>query len=102
MPYIPQDQRPTFEPIIAQAVEALTAVDDDQAKGQLNYLIFSIIQRYLANKGMRYSRAQDFIGGVLSCCQMELYRRLLAPYEDQAVARNGDVIPPAQHEGNDS
>ena len=65
--------------------------DDDAAKGELNYVIYSIIKRYLEKHGMRYARAQDFIGGVLTCCQLELYRRLLGPYEDSAIIKNSDV-----------
>jgi hypothetical protein len=31
--------------------------------------------------------------GALECCKSELYRRMVGPYEDQAIARNGDVYP---------
>ena len=91
MPYIPQADRPQYEQAINDVVAKLAQRDDNDAKGHLNYVIYSIIQRYLAARGLRYSRAQDFIGGVLTCCQMELYRRLLGPYEDQAREKNGDV-----------
>jgi hypothetical protein len=64
---------------------------DNDAKGHLNYIVYSIIKRYLLASGMKYFRAQDFIGGVLTCCQLECYRRLLSPYEDQAIERHGDV-----------
>ena len=90
-PYIPQPDRPQYEQAIADLVGKLTPLDDNDAKGHLNYVIYSIVKRYLEARGMRYFRAQDFIGGVLSCCQMECYRRLLAPYEDKAIEKNGDV-----------
>jgi hypothetical protein len=91
MPYIPQDQRPQYEQAIQDVVDKLLKLEDNDAKGHLNFLVYSIIKRYLEQRGMRYFRAQDFIGGVLTCCQMECYRRLLGPYEDQAIAKNGDV-----------
>ncbi len=91
MPYIPLEDRGQYEQAIGDVVAKLSAMDDDAAKGHLNYIIYSIIKRYLDEKGMRYSRAQDFIGGVLTCCQLECYRRLLGPYEDEAIAKNGEV-----------
>lgn len=91
MPYIAPELRPQYEQAIETIVQRLCQTDENDAKGQLNYVVYSVIQRYLAAKGMRYFRAQDFIGGVLTCCQLELYRRLLGPYEDQAIAKNGDV-----------
>src|SRR5450432_746807 len=95
MPYINKDRRVVFESDIASIVEKLGAEGgDDAAKGELNFLIYSIVQRYLDKHGMRYARSQDFIGGVLTCCQLELYRRLLGPYEDVAIEKNGDVMIP--------
>ncbi len=91
MPYIPTEDRGQYEQAIGDVVAKLSALDDDAAKGHMNYIIYSVIKRYLQAKGMRYSRAQDFIGGVLTCCQLECYRRLLGPYEDEAMKRNGDV-----------
>ena len=107
MPYIKQDRRGVFEPAIQLIVNHLGRVrnsdvvpvvndapyidDENAAKGELNYVIYSIIKRYLDKHGMRYARAQDMIGGVLTCCQHELYRRLLGPYEDKAIDKNGDV-----------
>ena len=91
MPYIPQDQRTQYEQTIQDVVDKLLKLEDNDAKGHLNFVVYSIIKRYLEKRGMRYFRAQDFIGGVLTCCQMECYRRLLGPYEDQAIEKNGDV-----------
>lgn len=91
MPYIPQADRSQYEQAIEDVVAKLTAAGDEAAKGHLNYVIYSVVKRYLAANGMRYSRAQDLIGGVLTCCQLECYRRLMGPYEDRAIAKNGDV-----------
>ncbi len=32
--------------------------------------------------------------GALECAKMEFYRRVAAPYEREAMAKNGDVYPP--------
>lgn len=36
---------------------------------------------------------RDYQGavGALECCKLEMYRRLIGPYEDTAIGRNGDV-----------
>lgn len=93
MPYIRQEDRPYYEAAINTIVRNMCKIGHDAAKGNLNYVIFSIIKRYLElnDQGMRYHTAQDMIGGVLTSCQLELYRRLLVPYEEQAASRNGDV-----------
>ena len=113
MPYIKQERRKVFEESIQRIVYCLgmggpttkntvndgvsvitytTKLDEDAAKGELNYVIFSIIQRYIKEHGIKYSRCQDFIGGVLTCCQHELIRRILSPYEDECIKKNGDVL----------
>ena len=97
MPYIKKERRLLFEDAINAVVLQLgdtghiLTFDGDKAKGELNYVIFTIIKRYLDKNGMTYARAQDMIGGVLSCCQMELYRKLLAPYEQKAEETNGSI-----------
>ena len=95
MPYIPQERRILFENAITDIVEKLGSnyeeTHDNTAKGDLNYVIFSIVKRYIDKHGIRYHRLQDFIDGALGHCQRELYRRLSAPYEDAAIKKNGDV-----------
>jgi hypothetical protein len=98
MPYIKPDRRAVFEKAINAIVSELgssnPASTDEAAKGELNYCIFSIVDRYLKMGPSRYSRFQDFIGGTLSACQHELFRRIIDPYEDAAIKRNGDVLIP--------
>jgi hypothetical protein len=101
MPYITAQRRERFEDSIKSIIDSLGHPDatvttsqadkDNAAKGDLNYVIFSIIKRYIEQNGMRYHRLQDFVNGTLGACQMEAYRRLVVPYEDEAIARNGDV-----------
>lgn len=89
-------------------------VDIDNGKnpenaGELNYKIISEIKKYLSY--LNYKKIVEgkkdekgFVGtannykdyneviGVLECVKQELYRRLIAPYEDKKKDENGDVF----------
>jgi len=59
--------------------------------GDLNYTITRAIDAYLGRKGINY--ALNEVIGVLECAKLELYRRIVAGYEDKKIAdpENGDV-----------
>jgi len=63
-----------------------------ETPGDLNYLITRQVDAYLARKGVNYANLNEVIG-VLECAKLELYRRLVASYEDRKIAdpENGDV-----------
>ncbi len=91
MPYINQAKRNKYEDAIQKMVELLASTEDENAaKGELNYIICTTIARYIQKKGIRYHRLNDFVG-VLNMCFAELYRRVVAPYEDKAIEKNGDI-----------
>lgn len=83
MPYIKQPQRPALDkhlgPLNAHIVTA----------GELNYAITRLCLGFVGGQ----PRYDDFnkVMGVLACAAAELYRRHVAPYEDQKIAENGDV-----------
>lgn len=56
--------------------------------GDLNYLITKLIRDY--TKGGGYEVMNEAIGA-LECAKLELYRRILSPYEDRKLRINGDV-----------
>jgi hypothetical protein len=58
--------------------------------GELNYILTSEIQRYIYCRGENYQSYNDIIGA-LESCKLELYRRKIAPYEDEKIKENGDV-----------
>ncbi len=64
--------------------------------GELNYVFTSIIldyfQRFSKVVKPNYTVYNEVIG-VLECVKQELYRRMVAPYEDQKCRENGDVYP---------
>jgi len=83
MPYITEEARQEL-------------IERDPANaGELNYTLTEIVLIYIyGNKEngykANYQRFNDAIGA-LEGCKMELYRRLVAPYEDAKAEENGDV-----------
>lgn len=92
MPYIKQEDRKVFGGVLKQLIALILdpAQFGTRAKaGVLNYL-FTVILKSVLDDDKRYDTANSLIGA-LECCKLELYRRHIAPYEDEAIARNGDL-----------
>lgn len=59
---------------------------------ELDYAITRLINGYLAQKSqLAYAEFNEAVGA-LECAKLELYRRMLAPYEDRKIEENGDVF----------
>lgn len=87
MPYITEARRA----LIDDEIDALvTAIGQVTNPGTVNYAITRILRGTLLADSPRYEDYNAAIG-VLACAQLELYRRHVAPYEDEARERNGDV-----------
>lgn len=86
MPYIKQDDRRKFGGIICD-IDKLTS---EMKAGDLNFLITSIVHRYIESHGLSYGTINEVIG-VLECAKLELYRRKAVPYEKLKIEENGDV-----------
>ena len=81
MPYIRKEKR----------VPLATGFISPEGPGELNYAITQLILDYLAGR-QSYDLCNEVIG-VLECAKLELYRRMVAPYENKKCAENGDVYP---------
>ena len=57
--------------------------------GDLNYVITKAVVRFLG-KSPNYAMFNAAVGA-LECAKLELYRRMVAPYEDEKIDLNGDV-----------
>lgn len=79
MPYIKQEDRDEASIRLA-------------TPGELNFAITMLIRSYLRTHGKSYTTCNAVIGA-LDAAKMEFYRRVVAPYEDQKIAENGDVYP---------
>lgn len=80
MPYITQGAR--RELALAERAPATA--------GELNYLFSSIARDYLLAYGKSYQTLNDIIGA-LEMAKLEMYRRVVDPYEDKKIHDNGDV-----------
>lgn len=58
--------------------------------GHLTYMLYTLCLRYLNIKGKRFFVLCEIMGALL-CTILELYRRVVAPYEDKKIQENGDV-----------
>lgn len=85
MPYIPQKKRAALDPVFA--------CEPAQNAGELNFQITQLVQAFLKQGTESYARYNAAIGA-LECAKLELYRRKLAPYENQKIFDNGDVYGP--------
>lgn len=79
MPYIDWKRRPF-------------ASNCPETEGELNFAITVMIQDYILRhpEGLRYKTINEVIGA-LEGAKAEFQRRIVGPYEDRAIAKNGDV-----------
>jgi hypothetical protein len=93
MSYIVPQERGRFDSIVDELVEALTPVKYGRHFhiGELNYVVSSIIWKLWAQDVKSGYATANCIVGVLECIKQEFYRRQVAPYEDVACERNGDL-----------
>jgi hypothetical protein len=59
--------------------------------GELNYKITELITNYLP-ENPRYADYNEVIG-VLECAKLELYRRLISPYEETKISDPDNIDP---------
>ena len=81
MPYIEQDKRTSLRNRAPAT------------PGELNYEISRMCDNFIMfnRGGVSYEGLNEVIG-VLACVSQELYRRVVAPYEDQKMIAHGDVF----------
>ena len=89
MPYILQEQRGLLNRaivLLGNIVRNRLPIED--RPGALNFIITKLILQFMP---MRYKDFNEMIG-VLECVKMELYRTIIASYEDTKIKENGDII----------
>jgi uncharacterized protein DUF6899 len=80
MPYVRHEKRRDLK---------LTSVRGAHETGELNYQITMLVDKYLGSEP-NYQLYNEAIGA-LECAKLEIYRRLVAPYETLKMWENGDV-----------
>jgi len=84
MPYILNEDRKQFDDV----TEQLPIIHN---KGELEYIIFSLMKMYMNDRQYRYSDLHDCVYAVQHCAD-EFRRRYLDKREDEAIKNNGDIL----------
>ena len=84
MPYIEQKARAKYNKVLGQ-------LPDIESKGDLEYCIFYLMQRYMIKREVRYSTLHDTAYAAAHCSD-EFRRRFLDAREDDAKDFNGDIV----------
>ena len=58
--------------------------------GNINYMLFKLCKLYIKESGESYAAYKNFIGE-LEMCKLELYRMLIAKYENKKKKENGNI-----------
>jgi hypothetical protein len=87
MPYIKQDQRPPIDSALQPLIEHLKSLPLEEQDGALNYAVTKTVKELYPIKYFHLNRAI----GVLTAIKDELYRVVVAPYEDEKIKENGTV-----------
>ena len=91
MPYIKQEKREWLDPGIDELMIALVNLEiDDESNNMeenINYVFTKLLKKCYGNS---YGELNDALG-ILSAVQLEFYRKVAAPFEDQKIYDNDDV-----------
>ena len=88
MPYIKQGQRKWIDPPLRDLIKELQPFPEDALPGVLNYTVTCLMTAFTPANYRGYAMAV----GVLETIKLELYRRRIAPFEDEKIERHGDVF----------
>lgn len=84
MPYIKSEERP-FIDLLVQLF-----LNDGKLHARLNYFLFRLAKQYIKLNGESYANYKEIIGE-LEMSKQEIYRTMIAKYEDKKIKDNGDV-----------
>jgi len=91
MPYLTKENKENIDCQGGYDIyEKMASMELKDFAGSLNYLNYRIVKEYIAKNGKRYFTCAVIIG-TLICCVLEIYRRIVAHYEDECIERNGDI-----------
>jgi hypothetical protein len=86
MPYINQNDRAKYD-IIMRAIKSSNGIE---TKGDLEYLVFALMKKFMSTRDFRYSTLHDCVYAIQHCSD-EFRRRYLDKREDEARETNGDI-----------
>jgi len=85
MPYIAEKDREKFHGLLVM----IQSLPEIATKGELEFLIFTLMKKYMSTKEQRYSTLHDCTYSAIHCGD-EFRRRYLDKREDSARQQNGD------------
>ena len=86
MPYISEKDRDKYE----EFELLINKLDKIHTKGDLEYLIFMLMRKYMNTRDYRYTELHNCVYASMHCAD-EFRRRFLDKREDEAREKNGDV-----------
>lgn len=90
MPYIKQEDRKKYDKLRDVLFSEVDGIKEIETKGDLEYLIYSLMQKYMSTRERRYSTLHDCVYATQHCAD-EFRRRNLDKREDEARETNGDI-----------
>ncbi len=84
MPYIKKEDRERIDKLVEQLANTIKNV------GHVNYAITKSLHIIIQRDEFGYALLNSMIG-VLECAKLELYRMVVAPYENKKRMENGPV-----------
>lgn len=92
MPYITQSKRQEINDCMKDILDYLN--NHVVSIGEINFMISNLInfliRKSCENDSFNYSICNELIG-VLECAKLELYRKVIAKYEEKKIQENGSL-----------
>lgn len=88
MPYIKKQDRAAVAPHSARPARTI---------GEVTFQIVTLINEFVDPMPKDYALYAQVVGA-LECAKQEVYRRVIAPYEDEKEYKNGDVFHRVPHD----
>jgi hypothetical protein len=86
MPYIDKSRREKFNNLLIM----IHNLSEIETKGDLEYLIFVLMKKFMSTREYRYSDLHDCVYACQHCSD-EFRRRFLDKRENDARQKNGDI-----------
>ncbi len=71
-------------------INSISSSQDIETKGDLEYLVYQLIKRYMHSRETRYSNLHDAVYGTIHA-GAEYKRLYLDKREDEAIEQNGEA-----------
>jgi hypothetical protein len=86
----------TLEHTLDCLARCVQYIPSNKSKGALNYILSRLVLTVLGKQGLSYQNLSDVIAALNDAAE-EIRRRLLNPYEDEAIKKNGDLEEYVEH-----